>query len=166
MENGKYIDSERASPILVNIYLYYVLDNWFDVIVKRQCRGASYLIRYCDDFVWCFQYENEARIFWKRLEECFAKYGLELAEEKTKILEFERFSGNNRERKTEAFDFLGFTFYCGMDTKKQFYRCKVKMSRKKLSSKMRAMKERIKNYRTMSLELIFMTINAKLRGYH
>ena len=57
MENGKYLDSERgtpqgngASPILANIYLHYVLDNWFDVIVKRQCKGECYLIRYCDDF--------------------------------------------------------------------------------------------------------------------
>lgn len=95
MENGKYLDSERgtpqgngASPILANIYLHYVLDNWFDVIVKRQCKGERYLIRYCDDFVCCFQNEYEARVFRERLEERFAKYGLELAEEKTKILEF------------------------------------------------------------------------------
>ena len=57
MENGKYLDSERgtpqgngASPILANIYLHYVLDNWFDVILMRQCKGECYLIRYCDDF--------------------------------------------------------------------------------------------------------------------
>ncbi|SFG08805.1 group II intron reverse transcriptase/maturase [Desulfotomaculum arcticum] len=61
MEDGKYLESEQgtpqgngASPILANIYLHYVLDNWFGVIVKRQCQGEAYLIRYCDDFVCCF----------------------------------------------------------------------------------------------------------------
>ena len=104
MENGKYLDSERgtpqgngASPVLANTYLHYVLDNWFDVVVKRQCNGECYLIRYADDFVCCFQYEYEAKVFRERLEERFAKYGLELAEEKTKILEFGRFARQNRE---------------------------------------------------------------------
>ena len=48
-----------------------LLDNWFDVIVKRQCKGECYLIRYCDDFVCCFQNEYEARVFRQRLEERF-----------------------------------------------------------------------------------------------
>ncbi|MCC8046999.1 MAG: reverse transcriptase [Clostridiales bacterium] len=55
MEKGKYLDSETgtpqgngASPVLANVYLHYVLDNWFDVIVKRQSRGECYLIRYAD----------------------------------------------------------------------------------------------------------------------
>ena len=92
MENGKLLDSERgtpqgngASPVLANVYLHYVLDNWFDVIVKRQCKGECYLIRYCDDFVCCFQNQYEAEVFRQRLEERFRKYGLELAEEKLQI---------------------------------------------------------------------------------
>lgn len=177
MENGKYLDSEQgtpqgngASPVLVNIYLHYVLDNWFDVIVKRQCEGECYLIRYADDFVCCFQNKREAEVFRQRLEERFKKYGLELAEEKTKILEFGRFARKNRERrgerKPDSFDFLGFTFYCGMDGKKQFFRCRVKTSKKKLRSKIKQMKEWIKDHRTMLLELIFKTVNAKLRGHY
>ena len=177
MEEGKYVDSEKgtpqgngASPILANIYLHYVLDNWFDVIVKRQCEGECYLIRYCDDFVCCFQNQREAEIFKQRLEERFRKYGLELAEEKTKIMEFGKFASRNRERrgegKPETFDFLGFTFYCGMDTKKRFFRCKVKTSKKKFRSKIKAMKEWIKSHRTAPLAWIFETINAKLRGHY
>lgn len=177
MENGKYLASERgtpqgngASPILANIYLHYVLDNWFDVIVKRQCNGECYLIRYCDDFVCCFQNEYEARVFREKLEERFAKYGLELAEEKTKILEFGRFAKQNRERrgkgKPNTFDFLGFTFYCGMDGKKRFFRCRVKTSKKKLRSKIRAMKEWIMNHRMLPLKWIFKTVNAKIRGHY
>lgn len=85
MENGKYLDSETgnpqgngASPILANIYLHYVLDNWFDVIVQRQCTGECYMVRYADDFVCCFQNRHEAQIFLERLKERFQKYGLEL----------------------------------------------------------------------------------------
>ena len=91
---------------------------------------------------------EEVDVFRQRLEERFRKYGLELAEEKTKILEFGRFARRNRkargERKPDTFDFLGFTFYCGMDRKKRFYRCRVKTSSKKFRSKIRAMKEWIK----------------------
>ena len=177
MEDGKYLDSEKGtpqgngtSPILANIYLHYVLDNWFDVIVKRQCNGESYLIRYADDFVCCFQRKYEAEVFRQRLEGRFAKYGLELAEEKTRILEFGRFAEQDRKRrgegKPETFDFLGFTFYCSTDAKKRFFRCKVKTSRKKLLSKTKALKEWIKNHRDMPLEWIFKMINAKLRGHY
>ncbi|MFQ7229941.1 MAG: reverse transcriptase domain-containing protein [Blautia wexlerae] len=127
-------------------------------------------MRYCDDFVCCFQNPYEAQIFRQRLEERFRKYGLELAEEKTKILEFGRFARQNRkargERKPDTFDFLGFTFYCGMDGKKQFFRCRVKTSKKKYRSKIKAMKEWIKIHRTMPLEQIFKTVNAKLRGHY
>ena len=177
MDNGKYLDSEQgtpqgngASPILANIYLHDVLDNWFDVIVRRQCNGECYLIRYCDDFVCCFQYQYEARVFKQRLEERFRKYGLELAEEKTKVMEFGRFANKNRKarenQKADTFDFLGFTFYCGMDGKKRFFRCKVKTSKKKFRSKIKAMKEWIKNNRTQPLEMLFKTINEKLRGHY
>ena len=177
MENGKYLDSESgspqgngASPVLANIYLHYVLDNWFDVIVQRQCQGQCYLIRYADDFVSCFQSKYEAEVFRQRLEERFAKYGLSLAEEKTKILEFGRFAAENRKRrgegKPETFEFLGFTFYCGMDGKKQFFRCKVKTSKKKFRSKVLRMKEWIKSHRMMSVGELIKKINEKLAGHY
>jgi hypothetical protein len=112
----------------------------------------------------------EAEAFKRGLEERFKKFGLELAKEKTKMLEFGRFAKQNRkqrgEGKPETFDFLGFTFYCGEDGKKQFFRCRVKTSKKKFRSKIKAMKEWIKSHRTMSLELMFKTINAKLRGHY
>lgn len=177
MENGKYQDRERgsvqgngASPVLANIYLHYVLDNWFEVLAKRTSRGECYQIRYCDDFVACFQYKEEAEIYYKKLQERFNKYGLSLAMEKTKILEFGRFAKENRERrgegKPETFDFLGFTFYCGMNGKKEFFRCRVKTSRKKYRSKLKAMKEWIKRNRTSKLEYIMKMINMKLRGHY
>lgn len=177
MEKGKYLNSEKgtpqgngASPVLANIYLHYVLDTWFEVRVKRACHGQCYLIRYCDDFVCCFQNKWEAEKFYRSLNERFKEFGLELAMEKTKILEFGRFAKENRNRrgegKPETFDFLGFTFYCGMNGKKEFFRCKVKTSNKKFRSKIKVMKEWIKNNRTMELKELFRIVNAKLRGHY
>ena len=139
MENGKYLDSEKgtpqgngASPVLANVYLHYVLDLWFEKIVKCRMQGQCYLIRYADDFICCFQRKNEAELFLRVLRKRFAKFGLELAEEKTKILEFGRFAAVNRrkrgEGRPETFDFLGFTFYCGKANKAGFFRCRVKTS--------------------------------------
>lgn len=95
MDNGKYLICEKgtlqgngASPVLANIYLHCVLDNWFDVMVKRRYKGETYLVRYCDDFVCCFQNKWEAERFYNELIERFRKFGLELALEKTKIQEF------------------------------------------------------------------------------
>ena len=177
MENGKYLNSERgtpqgngASPVLANVYLHYVLDNWFNLRVKRLCKGEAYLIRYCDDFVCCFQNKWEAEEFYLALIERFKKFGLELALEKTKILEFGRFAKQNRAKrgltKPETFDFLGFTFYCSENGKKEFFRCKVKTCMKKFRSKVKAMKEWIKNNRTIPVEDLVKRINQKLRGHY
>ncbi len=177
MEDGKYLDSERgtpqgngASPILANIYLHYVLDSWFNVVVKRQSQGQAFLIRYCDDFVCCFQNKWEAEAFYGSLIERFKKFGLELALDKTKILEFGRFAKHNREirgdRKPETFDFLGFTFYCSENGDNRFFRCKVKTSRKKFRSKIKAMKEWIKENRTMPVGNLIKKLNQKLRGHY
>lgn len=177
MENGKYLDSEKgtpqgngASPVLANVYLHYVLDLWFEKIVKSRMRGQCCLIRYADDFICCFQYKDEAEMFLKVLENRFAKFGLEIAEEKTKILEFGRFAEKNRKKRgegrPETFDFLGFTFYCGKANRKGFFRCRVKTSRKKFVSKLKAMKEWIKEHRTLPLKEMLKTISAKLRGHY
>lgn len=177
MEKGKYLDSEAgtpqgngASPILANIYLHYVLDNWFDVVVKKYCRGRCHLIRYADDFVCCFQYKGDAEAFRVALEKRLRKYGLELAGEKTRVLEFGRFAATNRKKrgqgKPETFDFLGFTFYCSMDSRKRFFRCKVMSSTKRMRKKLRLMNEWIREHRAMRLEFLIQRINNRLRGYY
>jgi group II intron reverse transcriptase/maturase len=177
MEDGKWLDTENgvpqgngASPVLANIYLHYVLDMWFDIKVKRECKGDAYLIRYCDDFVCCFQNQWEAETFYNDLIERFAKFGLEIAPDKTKILEFGRFAAKNREKrkedKPETFDFLGFIFYCGQDSEKKFFRCRVKSSSKRMRRKIRETKEWIKLNRTMKVSDIIRKLNQKLRGYY
>jgi len=76
------------SPVLANIYLHYALDLWFERVVRPQQQGRCRLIRYADDFVVCFEYRHEAEAFEKRLKERLAKFGLEVAVDKTKTLRF------------------------------------------------------------------------------
>jgi RNA-directed DNA polymerase len=96
-----------VSPILANLYLHHGLDRWFEGVVKPHCRGKALLIRYADDFVCAFQYREDAEAFYRVLPKRLAKFGLEVAPEKTRLLRFSRFHPGMRRR----FAFLGFEFY-------------------------------------------------------
>jgi RNA-directed DNA polymerase len=74
-----------VSPILANIYLHHGLDLWFEGVVKPYCRGKVLLIRYADDFVCAFQYQGDAEAFYRVLPKRLAKFGLEVAPEKTRL---------------------------------------------------------------------------------
>ncbi len=122
------------SPLLSNIYLHYVLDLWFSRRVSRQSRGEAYYFRFADDFLACFQYKSDAEDFQRRLEDRLEGFGLELAKEKTRCIEFGRFAredASKRGEKPKEFTFLGFTHYCGK-TKKGYFKVKRRTSRKKL----------------------------------
>jgi RNA-directed DNA polymerase len=158
-----------ASPILANVYLHYVLDTWFEAGVKKCCKGEAWLIRYADDFTCCFQYWDDAKRFLCSLRARFEKFGLELAEEKTRILQFGRYATATRAKnglgKPETFDFLGFTFYCGL-SRKGNYTPKVRSSRKKLSSKLKKLNEWMKANRHLPVKEIIKRINLALTGHY
>jgi RNA-directed DNA polymerase len=106
------------SPLLANIYLHYVLDEWFAKEVKPRLRGQAYLIRYADDFVIGFEHEEDARRVAEVIPKRFAKYGLTVHPDKTRLIPFRkpttksrRDSGNG---KPGTFDLLGFTHYWGL----------------------------------------------------
>ena len=146
MEEGLVRATERGtpqgsilSPLLSNIYLHYVLDLWFSWRVRRQCRGEAYYFRYADDFLACFQYEDDAEHFHHRLGDRLEGFGLGLAEEKTHRIEFGRFARETaykRGEKPREFTFLGFTYYCGK-TRKGYFKVKRRTSRKKLGQSLR-----------------------------
>ena len=146
MEDGLVQATEKGtpqgsilSPLLSNIYLHYVLDLWFSRRVSGQCRGAAHYYRYADDFVACFQYKEEAEGFRQALGARVEGFGLQLAEEKTRSIEFGRFareSARRRGEKPKEFTFLGFTHYCGK-TKVGYFKVKRRTSRKKLSASLR-----------------------------
>jgi RNA-directed DNA polymerase len=128
-----------VSPLLSNIYLHYVLDLWFSRRVSRQSRGEAYYFRFADDFLACFQYKSDAEDFQRRLEDRLEGFGLELAEEKTRCIEFGRFAredAHKRGEKPKEFTFLGFTHYCGK-TKKGHFKVNLRTSRKKLGQSLR-----------------------------
>jgi group II intron reverse transcriptase/maturase len=127
------------SPLLSNIYLHYVLDLWFSRVVGPQCRGEAYHFRFADDFVACFQYPDDARRFMEQLSERLERFGLKLAMEKTRSLEFGRFARGDayrRGEKPQEFTFLGFTHYCGK-TKNGHFKVKRRTSRKKFGCSLR-----------------------------
>ncbi len=94
------------SPVLSNIYLHYVLDLWFENVVKKRCKGEAMIMRYADDFVCAFEYEEEAKRFLESLEKRLGKFHQEVAPEKTRLLRFSR----TKEEPNDAFEFLGFEF--------------------------------------------------------
>jgi group II intron reverse transcriptase/maturase len=119
----------QISPVLANVYLHYVLDLWYEKVLRKRCKGEVYYVRYADDFLLMFQYENEARQVMEALKTRLGKFGLEVAEEKTRILPIGRFKGTK-----EDFDFLGFTFF-NAKTRDGKYRLGVRTSKKKLKAK-------------------------------
>ena len=140
MEDGLLKASEKGtpqgsilSPLLSNVYLHYVLDLWFSHRFHRQCQGEAYYFRYADDFLACFQYKDEAENFMTRLVDRLKGFHLEVAPDKTKILEFGRFARKNAKQKGQKpkeFTFLGFTHYCGK-TKNGYFKVKRRTCRKK-----------------------------------
>jgi group II intron reverse transcriptase/maturase len=158
------------SPILANIYLHYVLDLWFEKVVKRKSRGEAYLIRYADDFICCFQYEDDAKMFYQELQERLSKFKLEIATEKTRLIAFGRKAVINctitGKRKPGTFDFLGFTHYCGKSPKYGTFTVMRKTSKKKYKASLLKCKEWIKQNRHMSITELIKALRRKLIGYY
>lgn len=166
IEDYKYYESVKGtpqggliSPILANVYLHYVLDNWFSVI-KKSFKGEMYLIRYADDFVVMFQYEDEARKFYKMLIERMSKFKLELAEDKTRILPFGRFKGTK-----EEFNFLGFTISNGK-TLNGKYRPNIKTNKKKLKQKFEIAKKWLHDKMHEPILEVGASIRKKIIGHY
>jgi len=135
------------SPILANIYLHYVLDLWVNQWRRKQASGEVIIVRYADDMVIGFQYQSEAEHFLQELKERLAKFGLELHQEKTRLIEFGRFAAANRaargEGKPETFDFLGFTHICATTRKNNHFTVRRKTIAKRLQGKVKAVREEI-----------------------
>lgn len=167
MEDGKKLSTDVGtvqggliSPILANVYLHYALDTWFDYVREREFRGEMYMVRYADDFVCLFQYENEARKFYRMLIERLKKFGLEIAEDKSHILPFGRYKGTK-----ESFDFLGFTHLNGKSHWGKY--CVVhRTSKKKLTQKRQNAKAWLREHMHESIPATIEALNRKLRGHY
>jgi len=154
-----------CSPILGNIYLHYVLDLWFEKRVRRSCKGKAYMVRYADDAVFCFQYEEDAKEFYSQMVERLAKFNLEVAEEKIKIIKLDKEDKDGKGcNQANSFDFLGFTHYVGQD-KNGAKRVKRKTSKKKYRASLLRCKEWIRRNRHIPTEDFMKTMKIKLQGH-
>jgi group II intron reverse transcriptase/maturase len=115
-EQAGTVQGATISPLLANLYLHYVFDLWARSWRGRNAKGDVCLVRFADDFVVGFEHRKDAERFWADLRERFAKFGLALHPDKTRLIEFGRFAAQNRRArglgKPETFAFLGFTHMC------------------------------------------------------
>lgn len=158
-----------CSPVLSNIYLHYVLDLWFEKIVKENMQGYVELVRYCDDFVIVAQYKEEAEKILSLLETRLNKFGLDLSKEKTRLIEFGRYArtnAKNKGKKPDSFDFLGFTHFCDKSRKGNF-KVGRKTRKKKYNEKLKEMNGWLKAVRnTAEIKEWWKVLAAKLRGHY
>jgi len=148
------------SPVLANIYLHYVLDLWFEKVVKRHVWGPAYLCRYADDFVCAFTDQEDAERFFRALSQRMQKFGLKLAPDKTRLFQFRRYDPTS-----SRFDFLSFEFRWGISQKGKWL-IKRRTSRAKLRASIRSMRDWIRKNRSIRMRRLIPALNAKLRGYY
>lgn len=166
-EDGKVIHPATGtpqggivSPVLANVYLHYVLDLWFKLVVLKDCWGKACMMRFADDFVCAFQYREDAERFMRLLPERLLRFGLQVAEEKTRLIRFSRFELEPN----ESFDFLGFEFRW---VRSRFGRPVIRRRTqpKKLHSSIRAFAEWIQANRHYRITKIMRHVRWKLQGY-
>jgi group II intron reverse transcriptase/maturase len=151
------------SPLLSNIYLHEVLDAWFVNDVLPRLQGKAFIIRYADDFVMGFQSKVDADKVMGILPKRFARFGLKIHPEKTRLIDFRR-PGPEATRK-QTFDFLGFTHYWGQ-SRKGFRVVKRKTASKRLTRALKAIQEYCKENRHLPVLNQWQDLNEKLRGHY
>lgn len=149
------------SPLLANIYLHYVLDEWFSETIQPLLSGKSTIVRFADDFVLGFENATDAERVMAVLSKRFGKYNLELHPDKTILVDLTSKRGTGH----RSFDFLGFTHYLGK-SRKGTPVLKRKTSSKKFTLATTKIYEWIKQNRHRKIKDIIFELNRKLRGYY
>jgi RNA-directed DNA polymerase len=149
------------SPLLSNIYLHYVLDEWFSEQIQPKLSGRSFIVRYADDFVLGFEKASDVKRVMEVLSKRFEKFNLELHPDKTKIINL----NSKRGEGNRSFDFLGFTHFLGASRKGKMV-LKRKTSSKKLTLSLNKIEDWIKHNRNTSLSELISLLNRKLRGHY
>jgi RNA-directed DNA polymerase len=176
IEDGKLSESEQGtpqgapvSPLLANVYLHHVLDLWAEWWRKHHARGDMIIVRFADDFVAGFQYQDDAERFQEALRERFAKFSLELHPEKTRLIEFGRDAAAHRQRrgdgKPETFDFLGFTHICDKTRSGRFIVLR-QSRRKKIQAKLKELKLELRRRFHDPVYEVGQWLHAVLRGHY
>jgi group II intron reverse transcriptase/maturase len=175
MEGGERHEVEAGtpqggilSPLLANIYLHYALDLWADQWRRRHARQEVYIVRYADDFVMGFKDERDAQAMRSALRERLREFGLELHEDKTRVLRFGRYAREQSEaldQRVETFDFLGFTHIVGIDRKNGWFQLHRHTSRKKRQRKLAELAQELRRRRHEDPRVTHAWLSSVLRGY-
>lgn len=153
-----------CSPVLANIFAHYALDTWIEEMVKPACKGTVALFRYADDGVICCEYEADALKIRQSLGKRLEKFKLQLNEEKTKLVPFDK-KAAAQGIKQGTFDFLGFTFYWGK-SQSGWIIPKLKTRAKTMRTKLKRVNEWAKQIRhEKPMKEIWKIFKAKLRGH-
>jgi RNA-directed DNA polymerase len=161
VEDGAWSQTERgtaqgasASPLLANVYLHYVFDLWAHQWRRRHASGDVIIVRYADDYIVGFQHQRDAQRFLADLRGRLARFGLELAPEKTRLIEFGRFAAQNRrsrgQAKPETFDFLGFKHICSKTRNGRFMLKRITIGAR-MQAKLREIKDELRRRRHHSI---------------
>jgi RNA-directed DNA polymerase len=175
IENGEWSQTlegapqgASASPLLANVYLHYVFDLWAQWWRRRHTRGDVIVVRFADDFVAGFEYQEDARRFLADLRERFAKFGLELHPDKTRLIEFGRHAAQARRArgvgKPETFDFLGFTHICGKTKTGRFWLKRTTIS-KRMRAKLAEVKDHLQRRRHLPIPEQGRWLGSVVRGH-
>jgi RNA-directed DNA polymerase len=177
LEDGAVHTSEAGTPqggsisvLLSNLYLHYVLDLWFERVVKCRLRGEARLVRYIDDFVICFQYRSDALRVQDALRRRLGKFGLTLEPTKTKLVEFGRFAQRHAgkrggRKRPETIYFLGLTLYCTRNRKGNF-KVGMRTEKSRLRRSLLSLQELMRQIRHHQIDEQVGAINAVLRGHY
>ncbi|MER9546721.1 group II intron reverse transcriptase/maturase [Mesorhizobium sp. M0437] len=176
MEDGAVHPSDEGTPqggsisvLLSNVYLHYVLDLWFERVVKVRLKGEARLVRYIDDFVICFQHQSDALQVQEALRHRLGRFGLTLEPTKTKLVEFGRFAqrdaGKRGRSRPETIYFLGMTLYCSRNLKGNF-KVGMRTEKSRLRRSISSAQELMRRIRHYGISDQVSEINAAVRGHY
>jgi RNA-directed DNA polymerase len=152
------------SPLLSNVYLHYVLDQWFAQEVKPRLRGRAFMVRFADDAVMGFEFQEDAEKVFRVLPKRFGKYGLTIHPDKTRLVAFGRPRGAEGQR-PGTFDFLGFTHYWGKSRRSKWI-VKTKTARQRLSRGLKRIDEWCRRHRHKPVADQHRQLCQKIRGHY
>ena len=154
--------------MLANVYLHYVFDLWAHWWRRRNAHGDVIIVRWADDFIVGFEHQEDALRFLADLRERFAKFGLELHPDKTRLIEFGRHAARRRRARglgrPETFDFLGFTHLCGTSKKGRFWLRRITIT-KRMRTKLREVNDQLKRRRHQPIPEQGQWLASVVRGH-
>lgn len=154
------------SPLLSNIYLHVVLDRWYEDEVRPRMQGRTQIIRYADDFVMLFEHETDARRVMNVLPKRFARFGLVLHPEKTRLLSFDSPGlGKSRAQRERSFDFLGFTHFW-VRSRRGRWIVRQRTSKRRFSRSLTRVKDLCRRMRHRPIAAQHARLSALLRGHY